>query len=73
MGIGTKISEIFGNPQQPGVVIRPGTGTIHISSNGTSTVSSEALEKIVFARFREMTGPDHATAADSVSVTTEPE
>jgi hypothetical protein len=65
MGIISTISKLYSNALLNGVA-RINTGpAIHISSNGTSTVSSEELERIVLRRFKEMSVANHATPTGS--------
>jgi hypothetical protein len=49
---------IFGNVFHsllPGGVVRSDAGTvINVSSNGTSTIPAQELEKVIFKRFDEM-------------------
>ena len=64
MGIGTKFGELFSKAPSSGARRSDASPSIHVSSNGTSTVSPEQLKRIVLRSFKEMT-PGNGTPTGS--------
>ena len=63
-----KIGEWLGSAAPGGVVHTDSGVTLHVSSNGTTSVPASSLEAIVFKRFEEMHAAKPATAAAVATV-----